>query len=144
MVIVQPEIRSILRCDRGAAAVEFAIIAPIFILSLLTLVAYGIYLGAAHSVQQLAADAARTAVAGITQDERIQLVNNYINASTMNDPFLDRKQIKAVVAVDPLNVNQFTVSIEFDAENLPIWNLYSFALPSKTISRFSTIRMVGI
>jgi Flp pilus assembly protein TadG len=144
MAVTRSAVRRIAACDRGAAAVEFAIIAPIFILSLLTLVAYGIYLGAAHSVQQLAADAARTAVAGVTQDERIQLVNNYINASTMNDPFLDRSKITATVAVDPLNVNQFTVSIAFDAENLPIWNLYSFALPGKTISRFSTIRMGGI
>ena len=34
-------------------------LAPLFILLLLGMVAYGIYFGASHSVQQIAADAAR-------------------------------------------------------------------------------------
>ncbi|WP_410722722.1 TadE/TadG family type IV pilus assembly protein, partial [Burkholderia sp. SIMBA_052] len=37
--------------DKGAAAIEFAIIAPLFLLVMLTLIAYAIYLTAAHSVQ---------------------------------------------------------------------------------------------
>lgn len=128
----------------GAAAVEFAIIAPVFILILMTLVAYGIYLSVAHSVQQLAADAARTAVAGITETEREQLVSNFVSTSTLNGAFIDRNKLKVTVAPDPTNNNQFTVSVEYDAQNLPIWNLYSFALPDKTIKRFATIRMGGI
>jgi Flp pilus assembly protein TadG len=128
----------------GAAAVEFAIIAPMFILILMTLIAYGIYLSVAHSVQQIAADAARTAVAGITETEREQLVSNFVSTSTLNGAFLDRNKLKVTVAPDPTNSNQFTVSVEYDAENLPIWNLYSFALPDKTIKRFATIRMGGI
>ena len=43
----------------GTAVVEFAIIAPVFILVLFLMIGFGIYLSAAHSVQQLAADAAR-------------------------------------------------------------------------------------
>lgn len=128
----------------GAAAVEFAIIAPIFILIMITLVAYGIYLSVAHSIQQIAADAARTAVAGITETEREQLVNNFVNTSTLNGAFLERDKLKVTVAPDPTNGNQFTVSVEYNAEDLPIWNLYSFALPDKTIKRFATIRMGGI
>jgi Flp pilus assembly protein TadG len=128
----------------GAAAVEFAIIAPVFILILMTLVAYGIYLSVAHSVQQIAADAARTAVAGITETEREQLVSSYVSSSTLNGAFLDRNKLKVTVAPDPTNSNQFTVSVEYDAQNLPIWNLYSFAMPSSTIKRFATIRMGGI
>ena len=54
------------RDKKGAAAVEFALIAPLFFLLLLTLVAFGIYLTAAHSLQQLTADAARTAIAGLS------------------------------------------------------------------------------
>ena len=47
--------------DDGTSAIEFALLAPLFILFLLGMVAYGIYFGASHSVQQIAADAARTA-----------------------------------------------------------------------------------
>lgn len=131
-------------CDRGTAALEFAIISPIFILVLMTLIAYGIYLSAAHSIQQIAANAARTAVAGVTETEREQLVNTYITTSTLNDAILNRSKFTVNVAPDPGNANQFTVSLVYDAQDLPIWNLYSFAMPSKTITRTATIRMGGI
>jgi Flp pilus assembly protein TadG len=137
-------IRRFGNCDRGTAALEFAIISPIFILVLMTLIAYGIYLSAAHSVQQIAANAARTAVAGVTQAERVQLVNTYITTSTLNDPILQRSNFTVTVSADPANVNQFVVSLAYNAQNLPIWNLYSFAMPSQTITRTATIRMGGI
>ncbi|MDM9623475.1 TadE/TadG family type IV pilus assembly protein, partial [Rhizobium sp. S96] len=75
--------RHLLFNTRGAAAIEFAIVAPLFLLVVLTLIAYGIYLSAAHALQQLTADAARTAVAGLSEQERTQLVNNYITISTL-------------------------------------------------------------
>nr|WP_295468683.1 TadE/TadG family type IV pilus assembly protein [Mesorhizobium sp.] len=53
----------------GATAVEFAMIAPVFIAFMLGMTAYGIYFGAAHSVQQLSADAARVALAGVNDTE---------------------------------------------------------------------------
>ncbi|QFY60175.1 pilus assembly protein [Rhizobium grahamii] len=137
-------IRRLLSSTRGAAAIEFAIVAPLFLLVVLTLIAYGIYLSAAHALQQLTADAARTAVAGISEQERVTLVNNYIAVSTLNDPLIDRKKLQVTVATDPQNSNQFTVTTEYDARALPIWNLYTFPLPSTTIRRFATIRMGGI
>ncbi|MDR7147362.1 TadE/TadG family type IV pilus assembly protein [Rhizobium sp. BE258] len=130
--------------DKGAAAIEFAIIAPLFLLVMLTLIAYAIYLTAAHSVQQITADAARTAVAGISAKERETLVDNFITASTINHPLLQKDKIHVTVTTDPGNVNQFTVTTEYDSANLPIWNLYTFPLPDHTIKRFATIRMGGI
>lgn len=129
---------------RGTAAVEFAIVAPVFLLFVLSLIAYGIYLSAAHALQQMTADAARTAVAGLSDAERVQLVNNYITLSTLNDPLIDRKKLQVTVATDPQNANQFTVTTEYDASALPIWNLYAFPLPNTKIRRFATIRMGGI
>jgi Flp pilus assembly protein TadG len=137
-------VRRLLANRRGAAAIEFAIVAPVFLLVLLTLIAYGIYLSAAHALQQLTADAARTAVAGLSEQERIQLVNNYIALSTLNDPLIDRKKLQVTVATDPQNANQFTVTTVYDASALPIWNLYTFPLPDTKIRRFATIRMGGI
>ncbi|MBB3966600.1 MULTISPECIES: TadE/TadG family type IV pilus assembly protein [Rhizobium] len=136
--------RRLLANRQGAAAIEFAIVAPVFLLVLLTLIAYGIYLSAAHALQQLTADAARTAVAGLSEQERAQLVNNYIALSTLNDPLIDRKKLQVTVATDPTNANQFTVTTEYDASALPIWNLYTFPLPDTKIRRFATIRMGGI
>ncbi|EJJ24805.1 TadE/TadG family type IV pilus assembly protein [Rhizobium sp. CF142] len=128
----------------GAAAIEFAIVAPVFILIVLTMIAYGIYLSAAHAVQQLTADAARTAVAGLTSQERTQLVNDFISRSTIDHPLLDLSKLQISVATDPANANQFTVSAAYDTSNLPLWNLYTFPLPDHVIRRFATIRMGGI
>lgn len=129
---------------RGAAAVEFAIVAPVFLLIVLSMIAYGIYLSAAHSIQQLTADAARTAVAGLTSGERTKLVNDFITQSTIDHPLLDRSKLQVQVTTDPANANQFTVTATYDASNLPIWNLYTFPLPDHMIRRFATIRMGGI
>lgn len=135
---------NILRNKSGSSAVEFAIVAPVFILVLLTMIAYGIYLTAAYAVQQVAADAARTAVAGLNTTERETLARNYVNKSTLEYAFLDKSRVNVSVGTDPANVNQFTVTVEYDATDLPIWSLYTFALPEKTIRRYSTIRIGGV
>ncbi|MGV1792420.1 pilus assembly protein [Rhizobium lusitanum] len=132
------------RAKEGAAAVEFALIAPLFFLLLLTLVAFAIYLTAAHSLQQLTADAARTAIAGLSADERSQMVQDFVTRSTINDAFINKSRLTVTVATDPANVNQFTVSAAYDASDLPIWNLYTFAMPDQTIRRYSTIRLGGL
>ncbi|MES5096984.1 TadE/TadG family type IV pilus assembly protein [Agrobacterium sp. BA1120] len=137
-------VAEIIRNRSGSAAVEFAIVAPVFILVLLTMIAYGIYLTAAYAVQQVAADAARTAVAGINTTERQSLAKDFIDKSALNYIFLDKKYVNVSVGSDPANVNQFTVTVEYDATELPIWSLYTYALPDKTIRRFSTIRIGGI
>ena len=52
-----------LRLDQaGTAVIEFAIVAPIFVLLVMGMVAYGIYFGASHSIAQISADAARVAL----------------------------------------------------------------------------------
>jgi Flp pilus assembly protein TadG len=111
---------------------------------LLSLIAYGIYLTAAYAVQQVAADAARTAVAGITTKERETLAKNYVTQTVLDYAFLDKNGFHVTVGADPTNPNQFTVVVEYDARDLPIWSLYTYALPEKSIRRFSTIRIGGI
>jgi Flp pilus assembly protein TadG len=131
------------RDQGGAAAIEFAIVAPLFILILMSLIGYGIYLGVAHSVQQLAADAARASIAGLNEDEREELAKKFITNSKISNGFLDQSKLSVTVAGDAANTEQFTVTLTYDASGLPIWSLYSFAMPSKEISRFSTIRVGG-
>ncbi|CAK7259071.1 MULTISPECIES: TadE/TadG family type IV pilus assembly protein [unclassified Shinella] len=128
----------------GTSALEFAIIAPLFFLILFTLIAYGIYLSVTHAVQQVAADAARTAVAGLNPTERVTLVNRYLDASHFDYAFLNRAKMQVVVTDDPANPEQFTVTITYDSGDLPIWNLFTFALPSQRIERYSTVRVGGL
>ncbi len=127
----------------GAAAVEFAIIAPFLLLFMLTTIAYGIYLATSHAIQQVAADAARTAVAGYNDQEREQLARDYVKKSTMDYPLIDRKNIAVSVKRDVSNANQFTVVVEYNSKNIPVWGLYTYILPGKIIRKFSTIRIGG-
>lgn len=128
----------------GTSALEFAIIAPLFFLALFTLIAYGIYLSVTHSVQQIAADAARTAVAGLNPAERVTLVNRYIHTSRLDYSFINRAKMQVVVTDDPGNPEQFTVTVSYDSSDLPIWKLFTFALPHEKIERYATVRVGGL
>ena len=128
----------------GTSALEFAIIAPLFFLVLFTLIAYGIYLSVTHSIQQVAADAARTAVAGLNPTERVTLVHRYLETSRLDYSFLNRAKMQVVVTDDPSNPEQFTVTITYDSSDLPIWNLFTFALPAEKIERYATVRVGGL
>lgn len=129
----------------GTAAVEFAIIAPLFIFLMLGMIAYGIYFGAAHSVQQIAADAARTAIAGLNESERQTLAQHFIDTNADGYVFIDAEKLAVAVNDNPDDAQQFVVSVQYEADNLPIWQfLTRLPLPGKTISRTSTIRIGGI
>lgn len=131
--------------DAGSSAVEFAILSPVFLLMLTGMMAYGVYFGAAHSLQQLAADAARTAVAGLNQTERNALVTAFIKNNAGAYPLLDRRQLSFAVGDKSNDASQYLVTLTYDASSLPIWNFYPpLPLPSPTISFSSTIRQGGL
>lgn len=135
----------LLESKRGTAAIEFAIIAPIFLMLLFGMIAYGIYFGAAHSVQQLTADAARTAIAGLDNDEREYLVSSFVENNAGNYTFLSVDEVDFIVQENPTDANQFTVRVSYDARHLPIWNIFAgLPLPETTILRTTTIRIGGI
>ncbi|MFC3209064.1 MAG: TadE/TadG family type IV pilus assembly protein [Mesorhizobium sp.] len=129
----------------GTSAIEFAMLAPIFVLFLFGMIAYGIYFGASHSVQQIAADAARTAISGQTAGERQIIVARFIANNAGQYPFINLAQLTFNAADSASDGNQFDVSVSYDARNLPIWNLLpNLPLPGTTIAFRSTIRIGGI
>ena len=129
----------------GAAAIEFAILTPIYLLLMTGMLAYGIYFGAAHSVQQLAADAARTAIAGLHASERNALVKNYLDKNASAYMLIQPSLLTFSIGDSPSDPNQYRVELTYDASHLPIWNLYPpLPLPSKQITYGATIRRGGI
>ena len=138
--------RNHLTRDRsGTSAVEFALIAPLFILMMLGMLGYGIYFGAAHSIQQLTADAARTAIAGLDETERRSLAQTFIERNAEGYVFIDPGKLTVDVHDSASDGSQFVVGVSYDARDLPIWNLFSgLTMPRTTISRASTIRIGGL
>lgn len=131
--------------QRGASAVEFALLMPVFLLLVLGALAYGIYFGAAHSVQQLAADAARVSVAGLDDEERAALVEDFLGRHAQAYVFVDPLRLDHETASDPDAPGYFTVTLRYDASHLPIWNLYPpIPMPDRTIAFRSVIRNGGI
>jgi Flp pilus assembly protein TadG len=138
-------LRHLARCRAGTSAIEFAIVSPLLILLLFGMVAYGIYLGASHSIQQIAADAARTAVAGLDESERISLADGYIDRNAAAYPFIERAKLALDIKDNPDDANEFVVAIRYDARDLPVWNLLpDLPLPGMTIRHSSTIRIGGM
>lgn len=136
--------RSLARCRRGTSAVEFAIVAPVLLFLLFGIVAYGIFFGAVHSVQQLAANSARAAIAGLDLDERRSLVEAHVAATVSGGGLLARDALAVEVAPIEGNETFLKVTVTFDASHLPVWSLYEgLPLPETTIRREAIIRNGG-
>ncbi len=138
-------IAGLLRHTGGTSAVEFAILTPVFLLLLTGMLAYGIYFTAAHSLQQLAADAARTAIAGLDEAERNRLVGAFLDANADSYGLIERSRLGVSIGDKPGDPDHYRVTLVYDASGLPIWNLYlPLPLPSQQIAYSSTIRRGGI
>ncbi|MGV3652170.1 MAG: TadE/TadG family type IV pilus assembly protein [Devosia sp.] len=136
--------RCLRRSEAGASAVEFALILPVFLFLVMGSLAYGLYLGASHSLQQLAADAARATVAGLSNDERISIATGFIARNASVYPLLGLGSVTVEAGPSASETDQFLVTLTYDASALPIWNLgVPLPGPGKAIRHRSTIRNGG-
>jgi Flp pilus assembly protein TadG len=130
--------------SRGVAAIEFALIAPVFFMLLLGIAAYGIYFSAISSLQELTADAARASVAGVSAAEREAIVTNYIAQSSPNYRLLGGHPIRVATAPFPGDPTRYSVTLSTDISNLPLQGPSGlFPMPSATIQRTAVVRIGG-
>ncbi len=132
--------RAVLRDRRGVAAIEFAIVGPLLVLMIAAVLSYGGYFTMAHAVQQLANDAARATVAGMSDSERQTLAAGCISAelptygfapSAVQLSFSDQAQVA-------------TVSLSYDSSSNPIWSLRGLLpMPPPVIVRSAAIQLGG-
>lgn len=133
-----------LKDNSGNSAVEFAIIAPAFLFMIMSMIAYGIYFGALHSVQQVAANAARAALAGLDMAEREELARTNAYAGVTGGGLLKREPLQITVEPDANQPDIILVTVTYDASHLPIWEMGPpLPLPGKEIRRVSAIRAGG-
>lgn len=127
----------------GVAAIEFAIVAPFLLALMFGILGYGMYFGAVHGVQQLAAEAARAAIAGLSNAERKALAEAAVMRSAASYPFLSHEGlVVASIDTDPAT-GTFTISLTYDASALPIFTLPHAILPPPTIARSASIQRGG-
>lgn len=132
------------RGQSGAAAVEFALVAPILLVSLIGILTYGIYFGVANSVQQLAADAARASVAGLNDQERADIARQHVNVQSPSYVLIDVRRVTVAAEVVNGNPDQFQVAVRYDASGLPIYVFEKLVpMPPRMITRTSVIHRGG-
>ena len=130
------------RSTHGTSAVEVALLSPLYFLLMAGMAAYGLYLGTSHSLQQVAADAARAAIAGLSADERHEIALDYVAANAGTYPLIEAEHL--TVGARDGEAGRFVVSLDYDARSLPIWNLFDgLPLPQVTIVRRAAIRIGG-
>jgi len=126
--------------DDGNAAVEFALISPVLLTFLLGIVCYGGYFWLAHNVQQLANDAARAAVGGLTASERLKLAQDCLKEEIIDYDALNPAFATVRYAE---HADSFTVSVVYDASGSVFFALAFLPMPSSSIRRSGTVRLGG-
>ncbi len=102
------------RSEEGAVAVEFALLAPLLFTLLFGIICFGYFFMVAHSVQQLAAEAARASVYGITTSERHDLAEDFVDAGSTRFAILDQSALTRTVTVDTSSAASITVDVDYD------------------------------
>lgn len=134
-----------LRADEiGAAAVEFAVVLPVFLVILLGVLVYGIYFGVAHGVQQLAAEAARASVAGVNDAERTAIARRTVTETIANYPLLKLENVAFDGRTDNADPTRFIVTLRYDASRLGLSAFRNFLpTPPQAIERIAVVRRGG-
>jgi Flp pilus assembly protein TadG len=129
------------RCIRAASAVEFAMLLPLFLVLVFGIVVFGAYLTMVHGVQQLAAEAARSSVAGLSEVERVSLAENYVTTNAGSYPLLQPGHLTVNAATSGSDV--FVVTVNYDASDNVIYTLPFVPAPPSTIIRSAAIPFGG-
>lgn len=127
--------------ESGTAAVEFALISPVFLIMMIGILVWGQYLWVAHTVQQLANDAARAALAGLDSAEREALARGSL-ASQVAD-YASLSPQAAAVTVDNQS-DRIIVSIRYDTST-DAFRAFDGLVPSppKIVLRQASVRLGG-
>ena len=129
---------------RGASAVEFAIVMPVYLMMLLGIFAYGSYLALVHGIQQITAEAARASVAGLNDSERLSLAKDTIRTSIGSYPFIQGDELTLTSAATDAATGVFSVTVSYDASGMFIFNLPNLIpMPNPIIVRTASIQRGG-
>lgn len=133
-------------CVEGGAAVEFALVAPVLLALLAGILAFGIFLGASNTLRQLAAEAARASVAGVTDAERASLAQQRVAVSLAAGSFFRPGSVGVQVGPDAADPTLYTVTLSYDARALGLGTLARLvpALPPETLRSTVSVRRGGL
>ena len=126
--------RGFFRNRRATSAVEFALIAPFLLLLVGAILAYGSIFATSLSLQQMAAEAARATIGGLSDAERKTLAEAKIAAIADGYPILDAS--KVTFEFDAGESSELSrITLHYDMTNHPAYALDKLLpLPQSPIS----------
>jgi Flp pilus assembly protein TadG len=131
----------LVRHHRGAVLVEMAIALPILLTMIMGIVSYGEWFLTAHSIQQTANDAARSAISGLTAAERQATAIATAQTVMRRGGVLNPARATFTVNDDNTTV---VVAVSYNASNDPLLHLSFVPMPANIIQRTAVIRLDGL
>lgn len=123
---------------------EFALVTPLFLVMLFGILTYGGHLAIIHGVQQLAAEAARRSVGGLSETERASLAKTYVTDNAATYPLITPGDLTVNAATSGSDSNVFVVTVNYDASHLFIYALPQIVpIPSSHIVRSAAVARGG-
>lgn len=116
---------------------------PVFLTIVFGIVVFGSYLAVVHGVQQLAAEAARVSVAGLSETERKSLASNYVANNATTYPLINAAKLTTTAATSSSNAQVFVVTVNYDASGMFIYTLPFVPKPATQITRAASIPYGG-
>jgi len=123
----------------GASAIEFALVVPIFLTLVFAIIVYGSYFASLGIINQIASEAARATVTGLTDAERQSLATQRATALvTSYGAVLNTATV--VVQAAPTSAGAFAVTVSQQFNALGLGNI-SAILPMPPTQQSATVEV---
>lgn len=129
--------------ERGAAAIEFAVVVPLFLSVIFIAVVFSIYLTTFIGVSQAAAEGARASVAGLDAAERQTLALGRVNAVISGySPLLSTAKVQ--ITYPTAATGLFSVKVSYPVAELKLASFAPFSpVPAVSPARTVTVTTGG-
>ncbi len=139
-----PALSRFSRNQRATTAIEFAFVAPILLLLLVGIMGYGYVFGIYHSIQQIAAEAARSSVSGLDDTERSRIARDFITAHAGSYAFIDPTKLRVRTGQTGPQMQSFEVAVAYDMSGSVYDSLSRMvSLPQPMIERRAIVQRGG-
>lgn len=127
-------------CEKGMAALEFAVLAPVLLMLVFSVIVYSIYFTALYGVRQASSEGARAALAGLSSTERVSLAEARAEEVAESFRAIVGGTSPFVVSTAEEGADVFTVTVSYDMSGSPIMTYAGFLpLPSSTVEATSRV-----
>jgi len=124
--------------QRGAVLIEAAFAMPLIIAMLLGVVTYGLWFAEAHSMQQVANDAARSVLGTMNATERQDQVDKTVEKGFQGSGLVKASNVQVSTALDGA---YYTVTLSYDTNVDDLFANSLIPLPEQTIVRTATVEL---